>query len=258
MSEHVKKLLTLYENGIIDGDALNTVLKALNAPPPQEPQKKTLTDKARERRRRKKKRRRQRKAEIANQKNEAPRESPFQLVDKTKCGYLRAHEISVKRYKDPVKMFQDKKSTIKTKITAELQELTGLKWSFGLTVVFFKDDKKIKGTFYSNQYATLSADEIDAFFDKATSSIVQKIEKFTKEGSGWMIDKCNTLFLNIAKYEPLKGSSYIPLPEVLAHKKAIINVKNQDQECLRWALRSAYFQQKIILTAHTVIQNKTI
>ena len=120
MSEHVKKLLTLYENGIIDGDALNTALKALNAPPPQEPQKKTLTDKARERRRRKKKRRKQRKAEI-----EAPRESPFQLVDKTKCGYLRAHEISVKRYKDPVKMFQDKKSTIKTKITAELQELTG-------------------------------------------------------------------------------------------------------------------------------------
>ena len=40
MSEHVKKLLTLYENGIIDGDALNTALKALNAPPPQEPQKK--------------------------------------------------------------------------------------------------------------------------------------------------------------------------------------------------------------------------
>ena len=165
-------------------------------------------------------------------------------MDKTKCGYLRAHEISVKRYKDPVKMFQDKKFTIKTKITAELQELTGLKWSFGLTVDFFKDDKKIKGTFYSNQYATLSADEIDAFFGEATSAIVQKIEKFTKEGSGWMIDKCNTLFLNIAKYEPLKGSSYIPLPEVLAHKKAIINVKNQDQECLRWALRSALFPAK--------------
>ena len=45
-----------------------------------------------------------------------------------------------------------------------------------------------------------------------------------------MIDKCNILRFNIAKYEPLKGSSYIPLFEVLAHKKAIINVKNQDQE----------------------------
>ena len=35
MSEHVQKLLTLYDNGIIDGDALYTELKALNAPPPQ-------------------------------------------------------------------------------------------------------------------------------------------------------------------------------------------------------------------------------
>ena len=136
--------------------------------------KKTLTDKARERRRRKKKRRKQRKAEIANQKNEAPRETPFQLVDKTKCGYLRAHEISVKRYKDPVKMFQNKKSTIKTKITAELQELTGLKWSFGLSVDFFKDDKKIKGTFYSNQSATLSANEIDSFFVKQPHQLCRK------------------------------------------------------------------------------------
>ena len=83
-------------------------------------------------------------------------------------------------------MFQDKRSTTKNKINAELQELTGLKWSFGLTVDFFKDDKKIKGTFYSNQYATLSADEIDSFFGEATLAIVQKIEKFTKEGSGWI------------------------------------------------------------------------
>ena len=71
-----------------------------------------------------------------------------------------------------MKKFQDKKATIKNKITVELQELTGFKWSFGLTVDFFKDNKKIKGTFYSNQYAILSADEIDALFGKAVSAIV--------------------------------------------------------------------------------------
>ena len=59
-----------------------------------------------------------------------------------------------------------------------------------------------------------------------------------------MIYKCNTLFLNIAEYKTLKGSSYIPFSEVLAHEKAIINVKNQDQECFRWALRSALFPAK--------------
>ena len=39
----------------------------------------------------------------------------------------------------------------------------------------------------------------------------------------------------------MKGSSYIPLPDVLKHKKAIINVKNHDDNCLRYALRSALF-----------------
>ena len=33
MSEHVQKLITLYDNGIIDGDALNNALKALNNAP---------------------------------------------------------------------------------------------------------------------------------------------------------------------------------------------------------------------------------
>ena len=80
-----------------------------------------------------------------------------------------------------MKMFQDKKATIKNKITVELQELTGLKWSF--------KDKKKKGIFYSNQYATLSADEFDAFFGEAVSASVQKIEEFAKEGFSLMIDR---------------------------------------------------------------------
>ena len=50
MSEHVKKILTLYENGIIDGDPLNNALKAPHASQAQE---KTLIDKVREKRRRK-------------------------------------------------------------------------------------------------------------------------------------------------------------------------------------------------------------
>ena len=53
MSEHVKKLLTLYENRIIDGDALNNALKALNNAPQasqaqEKTQEKTLIDKDRE------------------------------------------------------------------------------------------------------------------------------------------------------------------------------------------------------------------
>ena len=33
-----------------------------------------------------------------------------------------------------------------------------------------------------------------------------------------------------------RGSSYLPLPNWLARKKAIINPKNEDQECFKWAV----------------------
>ena len=38
------------------------------------------------------------------------------------------------------------------------------------------------------------------------------------------------------KYVPLGGTSYIPLPKFLAAKKAIINLKNKDDECFKWAI----------------------
>jgi hypothetical protein len=44
------------------------------------------------------------------------------------------------------------------------------------------------------------------------------------------------LSLNVAKYQPLKGSSFIPLPIKLRAKYAIVNVQNSDQKCFQWAV----------------------
>ena len=38
------------------------------------------------------------------------------------------------------------------------------------------------------------------------------------------------------KYERLAGFSYIPLPAFLAANKAIINLKNEDDKCFKWAI----------------------
>ena len=48
-----------------------------------------------------------------------------------------------------------------------------------------------------------------------------------------------TLWLDIARYQPYGGGSYTQLPAVERSKKAVINVKNRDDHCLRWALRAA-------------------
>ena len=40
-------------------------------------------------------------------------------------------------------------------------------------------------------------------------------------------------------YEPLGGAPYVQLPEFLAAKKAIINLKNEDDECFKLAITRA-------------------
>ena len=48
-----------------------------------------------------------------------------------------------------------------------------------------------------------------------------------------------SLDLHTVKYVPLGGSSYIPVSKFLAAKKAIINLKNEDDECFKWAVTRA-------------------
>ena len=53
--------------------------------------------------------------------------------------------------------------------------------------------------------------------------------KFQRRGSGW----------RFVEFSPLKGNSWIPLPEKIAKKKAIVNMKNEDNECFKWCVTRA-------------------
>lgn len=63
--------------------------------------------------------------------------------------------------------------------------------------------------------------------------------EYQRQGSNWTLDKIIGLTLNVTKYKPLRGSSFIPLPIRLRVKKAIVNVQNTDQKCFQWAILSA-------------------
>ena len=68
-----------------------------------------------------------------------------------------------------------------------------------------------------------------------------EIEAWSERGSGWIMDKILEAFINVAQYQPLRGGSYMALPTKLKNKRAILNIQNRDNECLRWSLRAASF-----------------
>lgn len=75
-----------------------------------------------------------------------------------------------------------------------------------------------------------------------TSFHVNKIEEFVNSGSNWTLYEIVECVINSHKCEYIaSGSSYIDLPDILKNKKSIVNVKNADQQCFKWAVLSALF-----------------
>jgi hypothetical protein len=56
----------------------------------------------------------------------------------------------------------------------------------------------------------------------------------------WMdLYRVNKLVIHTTEYKPLGGSSYVDLPKFIKDKKAVINIKNTDQECFKWSVTRA-------------------
>ena len=84
-------------------------------------------------------------------------------------------------------------------------------------------------------------DILNHLLNKFIDEVKGEIEAWSERGSGWIMEKILEAFINVSKYQPMRGGSYMPLPKKLQNKKAIINVQNRDNHCLRRALRAALF-----------------
>ena len=61
-----------------------------------------------------------------------------------------------------------------------------------------------------------------------------EIEAWSQKGLGWVIDEILEVFINgVAQYQPLRGGGFMELPKKLKNKKAILNIQNRDNQCLR-------------------------
>ena len=81
---------------------------------------------------------------------------------------------------------------------------------------------------HSGNMKLLHIEEFDEEYDEAMDKIKDELENYTGEGSGWVLEQIESVFLQISRYKPIRGASYIPTPEGLRKKEAIINVQNVD------------------------------
>ena len=154
-------------------------------------------------------------------------------------GYTKSFEINIKYYKDRLNQMQNTRSAVKHHINTLLNEMKGLKFVETLKITFRKvsgDETIEKNAYFNSTIQTIiNETQINEALQLSKQIILNKIAQWVSEGSGWIIQSVDNHFLNIVKYKPLNGSSYIKLPEELRNSaKGLINLKNNDNECFRW------------------------
>lgn len=110
--------------------------------------------------------------------------------------------------------------------------------------VRFKKEKKdqtemVEPYFHGRCHIALKVEDFEQSIIDSNKKIMPSFLEYQRQGSNWTLDKIIGLTLNIAKYKPLRGSSFIPLPIKLRVKKAIVNVQNTDQKFFLSALHPA-------------------
>ena len=168
----------------------------------------------------------------------APR-TIIEETDKALKGYTSSYKISIKHNTDPLLQLQNTRKAVEYHIKKALSAMKGLKFIETLKVTFSKakDDGLIyKSAFFNSKPQTIINNlSISESLQASKQQILNFVAQWVSEGSGWTIQSVDSHFINLVKYEPLKGSSYIQLPQELNNSvKGLINMKNEDNECFRW------------------------
>ena len=166
-------------------------------------------------------------------------EPTFAQKEKALKGYTRSYKIGLTNRQDPLIQLLNTHSVIKNNLLKILNEMKGLKFNETLKITFEKQkgDKLIEQEAYFNaKPQTVTNDvDIDNLLQITQQQIVNMIQRWISKGSAWIIKSVDGHFINVVKYRPLRGSSYIPLPKELRNPaKGIINIKNNDDKCFRW------------------------
>ena len=80
---------------------------------------------------------------------------------------------------------------------------------------------------------------MDQILDRMIANMKFQIENPALLNSRFIFDEFLYLDVNFHQLNLMRGSSYLPLPDWLASKKAIVNPHNDDEECFKWSVIAA-------------------
>ena len=102
-----------------------------------------------------------------------------------------------------------------------------------------KDNEYIDLAFNSRMTPVYILNDIDGIVRSMIDHMAQQVENPALRDSKFTFDSVIHMDISIHRLNLTRGSSYIPLPDWLAKKKAIINSKHLDLKCFKWSIMAA-------------------
>ena len=101
----------------------------------------------------------------------------------------------------------------------------------------FSESTQILNTFFhSETVENLEGTDESAVYDRSIQTIEERIQNFNQRGSNWRFQRVLSLDVHFTDFQPLRGSTFLPLPSKISTKKAVINMKNDDDQCFKWSV----------------------
>ena len=101
----------------------------------------------------------------------------------------------------------------------------------------FSESTQILNTFFhSETVENLEGTDESAIYDRSIQTIEERIQNFNQRGSNWRFQRVLSLDVHFTDFQPLRGSTFLPLPSKISTKKAVINMKNNDDQCFKWSV----------------------
>ena len=133
-----------------------------------------------------------------------------------------------------LKDFSRKHRNIKLRmILICLMERKIIEKSKGESKTIYEQDKVY---FHSQTRINLEKTDVKVIPSKMIMEILGNLINYQRKGSGWYFKEVISLEIHTVEYNPMKGSSFIPLPEFIKRKNAIDNIKSEDDKCFLWSV----------------------
>ena len=101
---------------------------------------------------------------------------------------------------------------------------------------FVKDgNESVELVFNSRMLAVYNLSDMDEIVSAMIEHMQQQIENSALRDSKFVFNGIIWMDIDFHRLNLTRGPSYVPLPDWLAKKGTIINPKNSDVECFKWA-----------------------